>query len=100
LHIELHPEKSKILLLNRGITLLGFRVFYYHKLLKRSDLRRFNKKFEEIKCFYLNGSINYSEIYEIFQGWFAYTKHANTVKQRKTMSKKIESNFLIHPVNG
>jgi hypothetical protein len=83
LKIELHPEKSKMILLNRGVTLLGFRVFCYHKLLKKSNLRRFNKKFEEIKCLYSNGSISYDEIYEIFQGLFAYLKHANTFKQRK-----------------
>jgi len=31
LKIELHPEKSKIILLSRGIDFVGFRNFYVHK---------------------------------------------------------------------
>ena len=34
LDIKLHPDKSKIIELKRGITFLGFRIFYHHKLLK------------------------------------------------------------------
>lgn len=34
LNLGLHPDKSKILDLKTGINLLGFKVFFYHKLLK------------------------------------------------------------------
>ena len=31
LKLELHPNKSKIISLNNGVTMLGYRVFYYYK---------------------------------------------------------------------
>src|SRR3989344_4528408 len=34
LKIKLHPDKSKIIKLTNGANLLGYRVFYYHKLLR------------------------------------------------------------------
>ena len=53
LKLELHPEKSKIILLQGGVTLLGFRVFFHYRLLKRSNqlrvwkrLRRFRERLD------------------------------------------------------
>ena len=46
LKLELHPDKSKIIALRDGITLLGYRVFYHYKLLRKSNLRKFNKNFQ------------------------------------------------------
>ncbi len=36
LKIGLHDEKTRVIALKRGITLLGFRVFYHYKLRKKS----------------------------------------------------------------
>ncbi len=44
LNIWLHPDKSKILRLGHTINFLGFRVFYYHKLLKKSNIRKMKRK--------------------------------------------------------
>lgn len=41
LKIELHPDKCCIIPLSRGITLLGFRIFYHHKLLRKRNLHAF-----------------------------------------------------------
>jgi len=37
IRLELHPEKSNIIPLHKGINFLGFRVFYHHKLLKKKQ---------------------------------------------------------------
>ena len=47
LRLELHPAKSKIIPLRKGVNLLGYRVFYYHKLLRKSNKRKFERKFAE-----------------------------------------------------
>jgi hypothetical protein len=36
LEIELHPEKSRIIPLNKGVTFLGFRIFSKYRLLKKT----------------------------------------------------------------
>src|SRR3989344_2323465 len=38
LNIRLHPDKSKILRFGNTINFLGFRVFFYHRLLKKSNI--------------------------------------------------------------
>src|SRR3989338_1286345 len=41
LSLALHPDKSKILRLEQGINLLGFRIFYHHKLIRKKNIRKF-----------------------------------------------------------
>lgn len=83
LELELHPEKSKIIPLRNGITLLGFRVFYHHRLLKKSNSRRIWKRLEKFKQKYEDGEMEREEIVQSMKGWFAYTKFANTYNLRK-----------------
>lgn len=45
--LELHEDKSKIIPLSEGVSLLGYRVFYHHKLLRKSNLRKFQRKIKE-----------------------------------------------------
>src|SRR3989344_8972111 len=40
LDLELHPEKSKIISLSKGIDFVGFRNFYYYKLLRKRNIRK------------------------------------------------------------
>ncbi len=91
--IELHPNKSKIIKLERGINFLGFRSFYYHKLLRRTNLRKTKRRIKQFKQDYDSKVIDYDEIYERLQGWMAYAKQANTYKLRKRLGKEIELSF-------
>ena len=93
LKIELHPEKSKIFRLNNRINFLGFRVFYYHKLLKKSNIRKMNVKFRILEEEYSKCFIDYGKIYDFLEGWMAYAKYANTYKQRKKIIWEIKRNF-------
>jgi hypothetical protein len=86
LKLELHKEKSKIIPLSRGIDFVGFRNFYYYKLLRKRNIRRILSKIERFK----NREVTYEKILEIFQGWQAYAKWANTYKLRKKLFKKIQ----------
>ena len=45
--LELHPDKSKVIPLIKGITFLGYRVFYHHKILRKSNLRKFKSNLAE-----------------------------------------------------
>ncbi len=44
LKLELHPNKSKIIALHNGVKLLGFRIFYHHKLPRKNNVRLFGRK--------------------------------------------------------
>ncbi len=93
LKLELHPDKSKIINLNRGVGFLGLRVFYYHKLLKKSNIRKIETKLLNFKIYLKNNKLSYDKIYSSFEGWLAYAHNADTYKLRAKLIKKFESFF-------
>lgn len=89
LKLELHPEKSKIIPLKNGITLLGFRLFYHYRLLKKSNVRRIWKRLGKFKQKYEDGEMEREEIVQSLEGWFAYAEFANTYNFRKRVAAKL-----------
>ncbi len=76
LKLQLHPDKSGIISLSKGVDFLGFRNFYNFKLLRRRNIRDMEKK---IKLFF-KGEIPLKKFEEIFQGWSAYARWANSFR--------------------
>jgi hypothetical protein len=83
LGLELHPEKSSIMPISSGITMLGFRVFRDYRLLKRSNSRRIWKRLGAFKRSYANGTMPRSRIANSIAGWLAYSRFAETFHLRK-----------------
>lgn len=93
LKIELHPDKSKVICLGNSINFLGFRIFYYHKLLKKSNLRKMKFNLVLLKENYEKRETNYDKIYNFLEGWFAYTRQANTYNLRNKVIAELEKGF-------
>lgn len=85
LKIELHPDKSQIIPLSRGIDFVGFRNFCNCRLLRKRNIRSILKKV----AFYKEGTIPFECIKESYQGWQAYAKWENTYKLREKVKHKI-----------
>ncbi len=85
LKLELHPEKSRIIQLSRGVDFIGFRNFHYFKLLRKRNIKNMERKinlFEE-------GKIWFKELIKSFEGWQAYSKCANTHKLHKRLKERV-----------
>jgi hypothetical protein len=95
LELELHPEKSKIIPMGNGITLLGFRVFYHYKLLKKSNARRIWKRLEKFKHWHDNGEVSRKEIVQSLEGWLAYAGFADSYNLRRKIVAKFNDLFGI-----
>ncbi len=74
LKLKLHPEKSRIIPLDRGIDFVGFRNFYYHRLLRKRGIRNIQRKIELLK----KEEINYEKFIQSFQGFHAYAKWSDS----------------------
>lgn len=85
LKLELHIQKSRIINLSKGIDFVGFRIFYYYKLLRKRNRRIFKKKIKIV----LKNNFDKEKIIEIFNGWNSYSKWADTFYLRKNILKKI-----------
>jgi len=93
LAIRLHPDKSKIIKLKKGITFLGFRTFLNHRLLKKSNLKKLKITLKNLEYDYHKNKIDYDAIYDFIEGFLAYAKAANTHKLKKKITKEIETKF-------
>lgn len=92
--LDLHQEKSRILLLQKGGGFLGFRIFPYHRLLKKKNIRKFMKKLCNLCSRYDKISISYDKVYDFLEGWMAYAKNANAYKLRVRLLNSAEAKFL------
>ena len=86
----MHPEKSQIIALRNGLCFVGYRIFYYHKLLRKRNIAKFVKSFEKRLKLYKDGLLSYNLFLEQLQGWFGYAQWANTYKFKKRIIKKVD----------
>ncbi|MBT3406275.1 hypothetical protein HN419_03840 [Candidatus Woesearchaeota archaeon] len=94
LSLQAHPEKSRIILLQKGVEFLGLRIFPYHKLLKKKNLGKFERKLKELLFEYNLKLTEYDQIYDFLEGWCAYAKNANTYKLREKILEQTENKFV------
>jgi retron-type reverse transcriptase len=85
LKLELHPDKSKIIPLSKGVDFVGFRNFYYFRLLRRRNIKNMQRKIDSYK----EGLITKEKLSEIFQGWKAYAIWADSYKIIFILKSKI-----------
>jgi len=88
--LELHPEKTKIIPLQKGVTFLGYRVFYHYRLLRKRNLKYFIRRYKVKLNKTKEGQISKKELLEHLHGWFGYAKWANTYKIRKNLVEEIK----------
>ena len=69
-------------------------MFYYHKLLRKSNIRKAKRKLISFKLEFDKDLVNYDAVYESFQGWISYAKLANTNKLRNKSIINFEKMFL------
>lgn len=93
LKLELHSSKSGVLNLSSGINFLGFRIFYNYKLLRKSNLKNFERKFNRLRILFDGGVIGREKALRSLEGWLAYCSHANTYKYRKHLIRNFNKHF-------
>ncbi|MBL7160908.1 MAG: hypothetical protein ISS93_03615 [Candidatus Aenigmarchaeota archaeon] len=89
LKLELHTDKSKVYPLHKGITFLGFKVFYYHKLLKKSNVRKMEKRLDRFRSVFKNNEMSYEDIVRSFESWMGYARQGNTFGLRKRIAREM-----------
>ena len=90
LKIQLHPNKSRVIPISRGIDFVGFRNFYHYRLLRKRNIRSMIKKVK----LYEKGVYCFEDIFYIYKGWQAYAKWGNTYKLRKEIKEDIISALM------
>ena len=90
LRIELHPDKSKIFPLYKGVDFLGFKIFYHYKRARKRNVKNFKRRLEKLEKDYLAGDISKSKFIASVEGWFAYVLWGNTYKLRLNFAEQVK----------
>lgn len=70
LQLELHPKKSRIIPLSKGVDFLGFRNFYHFKLPRKRTIRKMQRKIKEHQEeLWLKKNLK-----ESYRGWQAHVR--------------------------
>ena len=85
LKLALHPDKSRIIKLSKGIDFVGFRNFYSYKLLRKRNVKSMERKIN----LFNNKEIPKEKFSEILQGWEAYSDWTNNYWLKQKLIKKI-----------
>ena len=93
LKLELHQDKSKIIPLSQGVDFIGFRNFYYFRLLRKRNIKTMKNKLLVFGQQFITEEQTFDEIYASVEGWLSYSRNANTYKLRKKMIQKFEKMF-------
>ncbi len=88
--LALHPEKSAIIPLRRGVPLLGYRVFYRHKLPRKRNIRSIKTRVTRLIASCKRSVSEPERIRETLEGWSAYARHANTYQLRRKLGIETE----------
>jgi len=68
-----------------GVDFVGLRIFPKYRLLRKRNIRKMKSKVENFKT----NNISFSKIYEIYHGWSAYSKWANSYKEKEKIRERI-----------
>tara|TARA_Y100000310_G_C20423217_1_gene687673 strand:+ start:241 stop:699 length:459 start_codon:yes stop_codon:yes gene_type:complete len=85
LKLTLHPDKTKLIPISKGIDFVGFRNFYHFKLLRKRNIKNMKNKVTK----YNNNQIPKIKFFEIYQGWKSYSKWANSSNIREQILNEI-----------
>ncbi|MBI2144873.1 RNA-directed DNA polymerase [Candidatus Woesearchaeota archaeon] len=87
--LALHPQKSRITPFGRGVDFLGFRCFYYFRLLRKKNVRKALRRLDNFATLLKEGKAEPAAVLESLRGWNAYATHASTYKLRRVLTSKV-----------
>lgn len=86
--LTLHPQKTILTTTNKGVNLLGYKIFYFYKRIKNKNLQKFKEKMRRLQEEYSQGLITQERLTQKIRGWVEYARYANTYNLRKTIFSK------------
>lgn len=83
LRLVLHPNKSQIFPVVQGAEFLGYRIFPTHRLIRKSNVKRFRRKLRKYQREYATGQLSWLEVNQRVQSWIGHAGWANSYLLRK-----------------
>ena len=85
LGVFLNPGKILLKPTANGLDFLGYRIFYYHLLLRKKNMKKAKKQFFNLARRYAKGDLKLLDIKSSLAGWLGYAGFANTYNFRRNL---------------
>lgn len=86
--LSLNQDKTKIARTNKGVDFLGYKVFYFYKLIRKRNLNAFKERLLVWQRQLREKRISAKDITLRIRGWVEYARYADSYKIRKKLFKK------------
>lgn len=88
LDLELNLDKTRIISTNKGVDLLGYKIFYFHRLIRKRNLEAFKRRLKVWYADIKQGRLETAKLSQKIKGWIEYARQANSYKLRKVLLYK------------
>ncbi|MDO8660358.1 MAG: reverse transcriptase/maturase family protein [Candidatus Woesearchaeota archaeon] len=92
LQLELSEKKANVFPVKAGVDFLGYKLFAFHKLVRKITVKRFLRKIKAKIKSQIVGEIVFEKLAESFNSWEAYLTHASTLGLKKSIYRSCFKN--------
>lgn len=83
LRVRLHPNKSQIFPVEQGTDFLGYRIFPTHRLIRKSNVKRFRRRLRKYQRQYAAGELSIRDLSQRIHSWLGHASWADSYFIRK-----------------
>jgi len=83
-----------ILPIHTRVKFLGFRVFFHHRLLKKSNINQFFRRFEELEQNFYDDLIDEIDFETRIESWLVHAKWAKTNKLQWHVKERLNNQLI------
>jgi retron-type reverse transcriptase len=83
LRLKVHLNKAQIWPVAKGTDWLGYRVYPTHRLVRRSNVRKFRRRLKDLAEAYAGGKIQLEQVNPMMMSWIGHVQHADSYGLRK-----------------
>jgi len=89
LRLKLHEDRAAVFRTRAGFTFLGFRIFPYHRRLRKDNARAFARRLRAMSDAYAAGEVTLEKLNERVQSWVAHARFGDTYRLRSRIFQTV-----------
>lgn len=83
LRLIVHVNRAQYQPVSQGTDWLGYRIYPTHRRLRKSNIKRFRQRFEQMSEEYRKGVVDMEKVKSSVMSWIGHAKHADSYNLRK-----------------
>ena len=89
LRLKVHRSRAQVWPVTQGTDWLGYRIYPTHRLVRRSNVRKFHRKLRSFSKAYRQWEIGLDDVKPSVMSWLGHIKHADSYGLRKKIFGEI-----------